>query len=308
MLNEMYYFKEDKSAFSKRFEELMKKNNLKLNDVVEIFEEKTKTNSYELIKKWRYGERLPDIESISILAGIFHTTMEDLYLSNSHLKIKKNRYSDIFSFDDERLDLLNDFSKESIKTKLEINKDDDIKILQEQADFIEEINYLLQKKLFSFLTSIEEAKLRWCFKYFILDRDYKKIEYDIFWNEINKNMINKMGTAYKYKISYSDMKAEYFEFKKKIIFAPNYKFVYSYDFLNDLNDEMVIKAYLARYDEVSLNVLYTDSDTSPKVKAILKNMGCKKINGCLFESDILSNIDKMDYLDYLGKIDERSND
>ena len=43
-------------------------------------------------------------------------------------------------------------------------------------------------------------------------------------------------------------------------------------------------------------------------KAILKNMGCKKINGCLFESDILSNIDKMDYLDYLGKIDERSND
>ena len=98
----------------------------------------------------------------------------------------------------------------------------------------------------------------------------KKIEYDIFWNEINKNMINKMGTAYKYKISYSDMKAEYFEFKKKIIFAPNYKFVYSYDFLNDLNDEMVIKAYLARYDEVSLNVLYTDSDTSPKVKAILK--------------------------------------
>ena len=49
-------FKEDKSAFSKRFEELMKKNNLKLNDVVEIFEEKTKTNSYELIKKWRYGE------------------------------------------------------------------------------------------------------------------------------------------------------------------------------------------------------------------------------------------------------------
>lgn len=71
MLNEMYYFKEDKSAFSKRFEELMKKNNLKLNDVVEIFEEKTKTNSYELIKKWRYGERLPDIESISILAGIF---------------------------------------------------------------------------------------------------------------------------------------------------------------------------------------------------------------------------------------------
>ena len=121
-------------------------------------------------------------------------------------------------------------------------------------------------------------------------------------------MINKMGTAYKYKISYSDMKAEYFEFKKKIIFAPNYKFFYSYDFLNDLNDEMVIKAYLARYDEVSLNVLYTDSDTSPKVKAILKNMGCKKINGCLFESDILSNIDKMDYLDYLGKIDERSND
>lgn len=89
MLNEMYYFKEDKSAFSKRFEGLMKKNNLKLNDVVEIFEEKTKTNSYELIKKWRYGERLPDIESISILAGIFHTTMEDLYLSNSHLKIKK---------------------------------------------------------------------------------------------------------------------------------------------------------------------------------------------------------------------------
>ena len=169
------------------------------------------------------------------------------------------------------------------------------------------------KMLVEFITmapykSIEEAKLRWCFKYFILDRDYKKIEYDIFWNEINKNMINKMGTAYKYKISYSDMKAEYFEFKKKIIFAPNYKFVYSYDFLNDLNDEMVIKAYLARYDEVSLNVLYTDSDTSPKVKAILKNMGCKKINGCLFESDILSNIDKMDYLDYLGKIDERSND
>ena len=34
----------------------------------------------------------------------------------------------------------------------------------------------------------------------------------------------------------------------------------------------------------------------------------KKINRCLFESDILSNIDKMDYLDYLGKIDERSND
>ena len=70
MLNEMYYFKEDKSAFSKRFEELMKKNNLKLNDVVEIFEEKTKTNSYELIKKWRYGERLPDIEYFDISRDI----------------------------------------------------------------------------------------------------------------------------------------------------------------------------------------------------------------------------------------------
>ena len=69
-----------------------------------------------MIKKWRYGERLPDIESISILAGIFHTTMEDLYLSNSHLKIKKNRYSDIFSFDDERLDLLNDLAQKYNKT------------------------------------------------------------------------------------------------------------------------------------------------------------------------------------------------
>ena len=80
MLNEMYYFKEDKSAFSKRFEELMKKNNLKLNDVVYIFEEKTKTNSYELIKKWRYGERLLDIESISILVVIFNKKIENLYI------------------------------------------------------------------------------------------------------------------------------------------------------------------------------------------------------------------------------------
>ena len=63
----------------------MKKNNLKLNDVVEIFEEKTKTNSYELIKKWRYGERLPDIESISILAGIFPVSYTHLTLPTNSL-------------------------------------------------------------------------------------------------------------------------------------------------------------------------------------------------------------------------------
>lgn len=305
MIKKIYYFKEDKAAFAAKFKELMDYNNLKLNDVVQNFDDMG-TDKYEIIKKWRYGERLPDMDSISKLAEIFKTTMEDLYLSNSHYNMKKNRYSNMYNLDDNNL--LNEFSYENIIKAIENNKAQAIEMLNAQADVMEEINYLLQKKLFSFLTEKEEKRLNWYFKYFILNDDYKKLDYDAFWNDINIDMINRMGKAYKYKITYYDMKSEYFEFKKKIIFAPNYHKIYIDADINDFSDDMLIMSYLARYDEVYLNALYTVGDVNCKIKSILKQMGCKQIkNYQVDDYDILLGVKGMVYQEYLERIEREEN-
>ena len=92
MLREMYYFKEDREGFSSNLKKLIKENGFTSNDVASNLGE----NYYEILKKWKTGERLPSLDDLSKLSKILNTTMEDLYLPNAQLRINDNEYTNLF--------------------------------------------------------------------------------------------------------------------------------------------------------------------------------------------------------------------
>ncbi len=315
MLREMYYFKEDREGFSSNLKKLIKENGFTSNDVASNLGE----NYYEILKKWKTGERLPSLDDLSKLSKILNTTMEDLYLPNAQLRINDNEYTNLFvNSSNNKLDLLDKFYPSFHKDKF---IDDWISIdeFNKQKDFKEEINYLLQKKLFSYLTEKEDEKLRFYFKIAISHRYYDEIggardlrvDYDSFWKSVDDDMKKRRGLSYKYKLTKNAIKEEFFEFKKKIEFAPDCHYlpqtIIIEDVLELLNDKESIKAYLNQYDELVINCMYSMKNNNEIVKEVLYELGAKRINinipdNISYVDEMLDEVRKLSYEDYLISI------
>ena len=315
MLREMYYFKEDREGFSSNLKKLIKENGFTANDVVS----KLGDSYFELLKKWKTGERLPTLEDLSKLSKIFNVSMEELYLPNAQLNIKNNEYNNLFiNSNINKLDLLDKFYPSFYKDKF---KDDWITIeeFNKQKDFKEEINYLLQKKLFSYLTEKEDEKLRFYFKVALSQRHYdedggarsSRVDYDSFWKSVDEDLRKRRGLSYKYKMNKTDMKEEYFEFKKKIDFSPDKHYlpqtIIIEDVLELLKDKETIKAYINQFDEVVINCIYSMKNISGMVKEALKDIGAKRIsinipNNISVIDELLDEVRKLSYEEYLISI------
>lgn len=318
MLKEMYYFKEDKVGFSNNLKRLIKENGYTANDVADMLG----NNYYELLKKWKTGERLPSFDDIHKLAKIFKISMDELYLPNSILKISKNDYTNIYtSTSPTKFEILKRYYPAYVKDE-EIFDNLSIDEFKSQKDLKEEINYLLQKKLFSFLTEDEDDKLRFYFDNMICKRYYdseneihfERLDYDGFWKNVDEDMKYRKGVSYKYKITYDEMQREYYEFKKKIEFSPC-KFmqfiVPQYlgidETIDGIKDDNLLKEYFDQFDVVTLNCIYTSKNVKKQAKKILSELGCRTIKAKfdpIIESsdDLIEEVKKLTYDEYLKSI------
>ena len=98
-MHKIYRFNEDRKGFGKKLKELMIANGYTVESLSYSLDEGVLT-SVNTIKKWRSGERIPDIDTIHKLAKKFNVTMQELYMPNSfydnlsyiiHLFCKKSR-------------------------------------------------------------------------------------------------------------------------------------------------------------------------------------------------------------------------
>lgn len=312
MLKEMYYFKEDGKAFADNLKKLIKTRNLtaqKVSNQLGDF-------YYEKLKKWKTGERLPSMDEIHKLSEILNVSMEELYLPNAQLHIDENEYTKLFTNSDpNKLDIFYNFFPNTKEDAALISKIE----FEKQASFKEELNYLVQKKLFSYLTDTENQKLKFYFENVLKARSYKddgkfpytKVDYERFWNEIDCEMIEKRGKAYKYKITIEEMKEYYFEFKKKLEFVyDTYPQLWQIEKMLDfINDADILKTYFSQFDEVIINCAYTSPKLDKRAKRVLKKLGAKKIDIKIddtFDStyDIYEEVKSLSYKEYLFAIGE----
>ena len=180
-MHKIYRFNEDRKDFGNNLKELMKKNNYTIEKLAEEINITDNT-----IKKWRSGERIPNIDMLYELAKILNTSMHQLYLPNSIFCAEFS--DDVELFFNNRISLLD-------------LKETDI---QKMSDYFE---YLLQKMLFSFLSINEKNKLEKlfsCCKISIYGKRELNVQdditFDIFYNNSRKYILNKYGKCIPYTI------------------------------------------------------------------------------------------------------------
>ncbi len=316
MLKEIYYFREDKKVFSDNLKRLIKENNLTSVKVANKLSKDFDIDRSESLKKWKTGERLPSLDDLCKLSKILNKTMEELFLPNGVLKIKPNEYTDLYKCTDkEKYNILYRFSTYSLN-------DDEFKVvssieeLKKQKDFKEEINYLLQKKLFSYLTYLEETKLKFYFENILRERSYaedgkfpfKKVDYDMFWLSIDEDLKARFGSTYKYTMSYKDMFSEYFEFKKKLYFTYGETVqIWSIgDFVDKLETKEQMNEYFNQFDSVLINCIYNTPSIKLSAKEILETLGAKKLNISIEENysviDVYDEILELTYEEYINSL------
>ena len=132
-MKKLYRFNQDKAGFGKKLKSLMSENGYTIESLAaELY------ISENTVKKWRSGERVPDLDTIKKLADMLNTTMHKLYMPNS---IYEHSFSDEMSlFLDRRIT----FASLSLKGIAEVEMYSE---------------YLFQKLLFSFLLASERKHL-----------------------------------------------------------------------------------------------------------------------------------------------------
>lgn len=181
-MNRIYTFNESKKIFAENFKELMGKKKY----TIESFSKKTGF-SVVAIKKWRSGDRIPELDSLITLAKVFKTTIQKLYLPKSYYE------KDITP---EFLDFL--------YQQREIGQTD-YHLLLELVDYN---RYLVQKMLFSFLTPEELDHLESIYRYYIITDKGKSslnlnddLSFESFYSKSKEYVLNKYGPSLPYKIT-----------------------------------------------------------------------------------------------------------
>ena len=181
-MNRLYTFNESKKIFSENLKQLMEKKKY----TVESFSKKTGF-SVVAIKKWRSGDRIPELDSLIKLAKVFKTTVHKLYLPKSYYE------KDITP---EFLDFL--YQQREIGPT-------DYHLLLELVDYN---RYLVQKMLFSFLTPEELDHLESIYRYYIITDKGKlslnlndDLSFESFYSKSKEYVLNKYGPSLQYKIT-----------------------------------------------------------------------------------------------------------
>lgn len=181
-MNRLYTFNESKKIFSENLKELMDKKKY----TIELFAKKTGFSEVA-IKKWRSGDRIPELDSLKILAKVFKTTIQKLYLPKSYYE--KEITHEFYEF---------------LYQQIEIGQTD-YHLLIELVDYN---RYLVQKILFSFLTSEELAHLESIYRYYIITDKGKSslnlnddLSFENFYSKSKEYVLNKYGPSLPYKIT-----------------------------------------------------------------------------------------------------------
>lgn len=203
-MHKIYRFNEDREGFGNKLKELMVANGYTIDSLSSDLDEDALT-SINTIKKWRSGERIPDIDTIHKLAQKFNVSMQELYMPNS---VYDNPLSDEMS-------------------KLLGRR---ITIKQLTQDGIEELKkfseFLFQKLLFSFLSFKERGYLNVIYDSYELTpygKDKLGIDDDLsfvnFYQKVKEYIKREYGESLPYKIDYKQSKSIYQDFEKMIILA-----------------------------------------------------------------------------------------
>ena len=203
-MHKIYRFNEDREGFGNKLKELMVANGYTIDSLSSDLNEDALT-SINTIKKWRSGERIPDIDTIHKLAQKFNVSMQELYMPNS---VYDNPLSDEMS--------------ELLGRRITIKQltQDGIEELKKYSEF------LFQKLLFSFLSFKERGYLNVIYDSYELTsygKDKLGIEDDLsfvnFYQKVKEYIKRKYGESLQYKIDYKQSKSIYQDFEKMIILA-----------------------------------------------------------------------------------------
>ena len=203
-MNKIYRFNEDREGFGNKLKELMVANGYTIDSLSSDLDENVLT-SINTIKKWRSGERIPDIDTIHKLAKKFNVSMQELYMPNS---VYDNPLSEEMS------ELL--CRRITIK-RLTQNGIEELEMYSE---------FLFQKLLFSFLSFKERGYLNVIYDSYELTpygKDKLGIEDDLsfvnFYQKVKEYIKREYGESLPYKIDYKQSKSIYQDFEKMIILA-----------------------------------------------------------------------------------------
>ena len=203
-MHKIYRFNEDREGFGNKLKELMVANGYTIDSLSSDLDENVLT-SINTIKKWRSGERIPDIDTIHKLAKKFNVSMQELYMPNS---VYDNHLSEEMS------ELLG--RRITIK-QLALNGIEELKMYSE---------FLFQKLLFSFLSFKERGHLNVIYDSYELTpygKDKLGIEDDLsfvnFYQKVKEYIKREYGESLPYKIDYKQSKSIYQDFEKMIILA-----------------------------------------------------------------------------------------
>ena len=203
-MHKIYRFNEDREGFGNKLKELMVANGYTIDSLSSDLDEDALT-SINTIKKWRSGERIPDIDTIHKLAQKFNVSMQELYMPNS---VYDNPLSDEMS--------------ELLGRRITIKQltQDGIEELRKFSEF------LFQKLLFSFLSFKKRGYLNVIYDSYELTsygKDKLGIEYDLsfvnFYQKVKEYIKREYGESLPYKIDYKQSKSIYQDFEKMIILA-----------------------------------------------------------------------------------------
>ena len=203
-MHKIYRFNEDREGFGNKLKELMVANGYTIDSLSSDLDEDALT-SINTIKKWRSGERIPDIDTIHKLAQKFNVSMQELYMPNS---VYDNPLSDEMS--------------ELLGRRITIKQltQDGIKELKKFSEF------LFQKLLFSFLSFKERGYLNVIYDSYELTpygKDKLGIDDDLsfvnFYQKVKEYIKREYGESLPYKIDYKQSKSIYQDFEKMIILA-----------------------------------------------------------------------------------------
>lgn len=200
----IYRFNEDREGFGRKLKELMVANGYTIESLSSELDENVLL-SINTIKKWRSGERIPDIDTIHKLANKFNVSMQELYMPNS---VYDNPLSEEMSELLGRRITSNQLSEKGIT---------ELKMYSE---------FLFQKLLFSFLSFKERGHLNVIYVSYELTtygKDKLGINEDLsfvnFYHKVKEYIKREFGESLPYKIDYKQSKSIYQDFEKMIILA-----------------------------------------------------------------------------------------
>lgn len=327
MLKELYIFNENKEIFKRKLKEEMEKNKY---SKIKLMEALDNTYGIETIKKWCSGSRIPDLETIEKLANLFNISMEELLLPEASFGFPHNQLTDIHKLRFSNKEVLinyflpdykgdeyiydNGVKKTIHKFRLDYMSEE---VLFNQIIFKEYLNYLHQKKLFSYLNLYEEESLKYIMEMFFINaKTSQKIVYDEFWNDIENSLCEYYGSDYRLKISLEEMKMIYYHFKKQLKFS-NIDCIVQWQYIIAILirlDPTRAMLYLNQFDTGMINIIYTtllhDKKNHKAIIKFLKMCGAKdlkiRINSMDLEKIVFQGVLKyynsIDYEKYMNLV------